>query len=204
MSLIVKISIKDDKGKEAGIELQENDYLAKLVIIQNVFNLFGVDKDILKTVNEFEKIGKAYSNFFDNMKQEEEQEIEQQEIEQQEIEQQEEQHQNKNNEIQEQSSKDSQEAKESNDNQVNVVHVSDYLTTGIKEDSNGTKRYKLRYECPICMNKGVHYIYKNSTETWCHACGSKMPIKSAHKEGFPNRDSHGNFYRAGDYYDYSS
>ncbi|MCR8978496.1 hypothetical protein [Brevibacillus laterosporus] len=194
MSLIVKISIKDDKGKEAGIELQENDYLAKLVIIQNVFNLFGVDKDILKTVNEFEKIGKAYSNFFDNMKQEEEQEIEQQE----------EQHQNNNNEIQEQSSKDSQEAKESNDNQVNVVHVSDYLTTGIKEDSNGTKRYKLRYECPICMNKGVHYIYKNSTETWCHACGSKMPIKSAHKEGFPNRDSHGNFYRAGDYYDYSS
>ncbi|GIO01871.1 hypothetical protein J5TS2_25390 [Brevibacillus halotolerans] len=190
MSLIVKISIKDDKGKEAGIELQENDYLAKLVIIQNVFNLFGVDKDILKTVNEFEKIGKAYSNFFENMQQEEEQKIEQ--------------HLDNNDEEQEQVSADLLENKKPNDSQENVVHVADYLTTGIKEDANGTKRYKLRYECPICMNKGVHYIYKNSTETWCHACGSKMPIKSAHKDGFPNRDSHGNFYRAGDYYDYSS
>ncbi|TPG68645.1 hypothetical protein EEL31_09000 [Brevibacillus laterosporus] len=194
MSLTVKISIKDDKGKETEIELQETDNLAKLVIVQNVFNLFGIDKDILETVNEFEKIGKAYSHFFDNMKQEEEK-IEEKQI---------------NNEgIREQMIKGFQEINKSpenqkdQDNQVNVVHGSDYQTTGIKEDSNGKKRYKLRYECPICMNKGVHYIYKNSTETWCHACGSKMPIKSAHKDGFPKRDSHGNFYRAGDYCDYS-
>ncbi|MED1789058.1 hypothetical protein P4V47_16465 [Brevibacillus laterosporus] len=200
MSLIVKISIKDDKGKEAELELQETDSLSKLVIVQNVFNIFGIDKDILKTVKEFEKIGKAYSHFFDNMKQEEEQ-VEEKQI--------------NNEEIREQMIEGLQEIHKSPENQEdqdtqtgtvpdNVVHVSDYLTTGIKEDSNGTKRYKLRYECPICMNKGVHYIYKNSTETWCHACGSKMPIKSAHKDGFPNRDSHGNFYRAGDYYDYSS
>ncbi|WPS89904.1 hypothetical protein SMD22_13520 [Brevibacillus halotolerans] len=203
MSLLVKISIKDDKGKEAGIELQENDYLAKLVIIQNVFNLFGVDKDILKTVNEFEKIGKAYSNFFENMQQEEEQKIEQH-LDNNDENQKIEQHLDNNDENREQVSADLLEDKKSNESHENVVHVADYLTTGIKEDANGTKRYKLRYECPICMNKGVHYIYKNSTETWCHACGSKMPIKSAHKDGFPNRDSHGNFYRAGDYYDYSS
>ncbi|MCG7317652.1 hypothetical protein [Brevibacillus laterosporus] len=200
MSLIVKISIKDDKGKEAELELQETDSLSKLVIVQNVFNIFGIDKDILKTVKEFEKIGKAYSHFFDNMKQEEEQ-VEEKQI--------------NNEEIREQMIEGLQEIHKSPENQEdqttqtgtvpdNVVQVSDYLTTGIKEDSNGTKRYKLRYECPICMNKGVHYIYKNSTETWCHACGSKMPIKAAHKDGFPNRDSHGNFYRAGDYYDYSS
>ncbi|MGG1444958.1 hypothetical protein ABE354_23490 [Brevibacillus laterosporus] len=199
MSLIVKISIKDDKGKEAELELQETDSLSKLVIVQNVFNIFGVDKDILKTVKEFEKIGKAYSHFFDNMKQEEEQ-AEEKQIDKE--------------EVREQMIKGFQETNESPENQEdqekqvntapdNVEQVSDYLTTGIKEDANGTKRYKLRYECPICMNKGVHYVYKNSSETWCHACGTNMPIKAAHKEGFPNRDSFGNFYRAGDYCDYS-
>ncbi|QDX93979.1 hypothetical protein EEL31_04670 [Brevibacillus laterosporus] len=189
MSLTVKIIIKDDNGKEVEIELQETDNLAKLVIVQNVFNLFGVDKDILETVSEFEKIGKAYSHFFDSMKQEEEQT--------------EEKHIHHSEEMREQTVKEFQEIEKSKEVELKTVNESDYLTTGIKEDSNGKKRYKLRYECPICMNKGVHYIYKNSTETWCHACGSKMPIKEAHKEGFPNRDSHGNFYRAGDYYDYS-
>ncbi|MFB0830534.1 hypothetical protein [Brevibacillus laterosporus] len=194
MSLTVKITIKDDKGKEAEIELQETDNLAKLVIVQNVFNLFGVDKDILDTVNEFEKIGKAYSHFFDNMKQEEEQ-LEEKNMREKRI--------VNNEQIREQMIKSFQEIEETKEAEAKPVDESDYLTTGIKEDSNGKKRYKLRYECPICMNKGVHYIYKNSTETWCHSCGSKMPIKAAHKDGFPNRDSHGNFYRAGDYYDYT-
>ncbi|AYB37583.1 hypothetical protein [Brevibacillus laterosporus] len=200
MALIVKISIKDDKGKETELELQETDSLSKLVIVQNVFNLFGIDKDILKTVKEFEKIGKAYSHFFANMKQEEEQ-TEEKQINSEEIRGQMIKGLQDNNE--------SPVIQEDQDNQTNtvpdnVVQVSDYLTTGIKEDSSGTKRYKLRYECPICMNKGVHYVYKNSSETWCHACGVNMQIKAAHKEGFPNRDSFGNFYRAGDYYDYSS
>ncbi|MFB0831488.1 hypothetical protein ACEU2D_18030 [Brevibacillus laterosporus] len=200
MSLIVKISIKDDKGKETEMELQETDSLSKLMIVQNVFNLFGIDKDILKTVKEFEKIGKAYNHFFANLKQEEPQ-IEEKQIDKE--------------EIREQMIKGLQETSESPENREdqeiqantilnNVAQISDYLTTGIKEDSSGTKRYKLRYECPICMNKGVHYVYKNSSETWCHACGTNMPIKAAHKEGFPNRDSFGNFYRAGDYCDYSS
>ncbi|MFC8685950.1 hypothetical protein [Brevibacillus porteri] len=47
MSLTVKINIKDDKGKEAELELKETDNLAKLVIIQNVFNLFGIEKTFL-------------------------------------------------------------------------------------------------------------------------------------------------------------
>ncbi|MGG0793784.1 hypothetical protein ABE137_07230 [Brevibacillus laterosporus] len=202
MPLIVKISIKDDKGKEAEMELQETDSLSKLMIVQNVFNLFGIDKDILKTVKEFEKIGKAYSHFFANMKQEEDQVVEKQ-IDKEVIREQ------MINGFQESNeSPENQEEQENQENQVNtapenVVQASDYKTTGIKEDANGKKRYKLRYECPICMNKGVHYVYQNSSETWCHACGTNMPIKAAHKEGFPNRDSYGNFYRAGDYCDYS-
>jgi len=41
--------------------------LSKLVIIQNVFHLFGIEKDILDQTKEFEKIGKAYSQFFEKV-----------------------------------------------------------------------------------------------------------------------------------------
>ncbi|QOT00428.1 hypothetical protein JNUCC42_06910 [Brevibacterium sp. JNUCC-42] len=191
MSLAVKITIKNDKGKEVEIELQETDNMAKLVIVQNVFNLFGVDKDILETVNEFERIGKAYSHFFDNMKQEEDQ-TEEKQIKEKSV--------HKNDEIREQMLKGFQEI-----NGVNTNHQepSNFHETGIKIDADGRKRYRLRYECPICSGKGNHYVFENSVEAKCHSCRSMMPIKAAHKEGFPNRDSYGNFYRAGDYHDYS-
>ncbi|QOS99957.1 hypothetical protein JNUCC42_04165 [Brevibacterium sp. JNUCC-42] len=194
MSLIVKISIKDNKGKEAEIELQETDNLSKLVIVQNVVNLFGIDKDILETVNEFEKIGKAYSHFFDNMKQEEDQ-TEEKQIKEKSV--------HKNEEIREKMIEGFQEINSVNTLDQEPVVNSNFHETGIKIDADGRNRYRLRYECPICNEKGNHYVFENSVEARCHSCRIMMPVKAAHKDGFPNRDSYGNFYRAGDYHDYS-
>lgn len=55
MSLTVKINIKDNNGTEAGLEINETDNLSKLVIIQNVFHLFGIEKDILDQTKELEE-----------------------------------------------------------------------------------------------------------------------------------------------------
>lgn len=194
MSLTVRISIKDDKGKEAEIELKETDKLSKLVIVQNVFNLFGIEKDIFEQVKEFERIGKAYSSFFEKMSREDEREQLQKEDTELTV---------STEHIREEmidgyqrSSTELKETYETNE------EVPEWIKTGIKIDEDERKRYRCRYHCVICNNKGTHYIYEGSSEIRCHSCKMDMPVKPAHPEGFPNQDTHGNFYRAGEYRDW--
>ena len=188
MSLTVKINIKDDKGKEAEIEIKETDELSKLVIIQNVFNLFGIERDIFEQVKEFEKIGRAYSSFFEKMNNTEQ--IAEETIV----------HNDK--EIKEQMIEGLQQAEVLKEVYEAVDDQPEWVRTGIKVDEGGRKRFRCRYHCVICSYKGTHYIYEGSTEVKCHSCRMPMPVKAAHPEGFPNQDTHGNFYRAGDYQDW--
>ena len=189
MSLSVKINIKDDKGKEAEIEIKETDELSKLVIIQNVFNLFGIERDIFEQVKEFEKIGKAYSSFFEKMNQTE-QETEEKIV-------------HKDKEIKEQLIAGYEDTEEIKEVYEAVDDTPVWMRTGIKEDPDGRKRYRCRYHCVICYYKGTHYIYEGSSEIKCHSCRMAMPVKPAHHEGFPKQDTRGNFYRAGEYQDWN-
>ncbi|MGG1659433.1 hypothetical protein [Brevibacillus sp. NRS-1366] len=197
MSLTVKINIKDDKGKEAELEIQETDNLSKLVIIQNVFSLFGIEKDILDQVNEFEKIDKAYSNFFEKMNQEEKNK-EMEDIVADE-----------SDDIKEQMINGLQQTEELKQVYEAVNDQPEWVRTGIKVDPDGRKRYKSRYHCVICNNKGTHYIFEEASEIKCHSCKMKMPVSPAHPKGFRNEmdnstnsDSFGNYFRAGDYLDW--
>lgn len=187
MSLTVKISIKDNKGKEAELELKEADNLSKLVIIQNVFNLFGIDKDIFEMVQTFEQVGKAYSSFFENICSIEN--VTKEEIV------------HKSEKIKQSLIEGLQNTEELKEVYQTTDDQPEWVRTGIKVDSDGRKRYRCRYHCPICNNKGTHYIYEESKETWCHSCRMSMRVVPATEEGFPNRDTYGNFFRAGDYYD---
>lgn len=72
--------------------------------------------------------------------------------------------------------------------------------TGIKYDDEGTPRYRTRYECCMCGNRGNQYEYKENKFTKCHKCNAKLKIVPATKKGFPERDSFGNFYVANDEY----
>ncbi|MGK9485135.1 hypothetical protein [Bacillus tropicus] len=72
--------------------------------------------------------------------------------------------------------------------------------TGIKYDDEGTPRYRTRYECCMCGNRGNQYEYKENKFTKCHKCNAKLKIEHATKKGFPERDSFGNFYVANDEY----
>lgn len=190
MSLTVKINIKDDKGKEAEIEIKETDNLSKLVIVQNVFNIFGIDKDIFEQVKEFEKIGRVYSSFFNSMNQDEKTREKAHNSE----------------EIREKMIKGFQEIDEPNGGNTEENEVIDdqpvWVKTGIKIDPEGRRRYKCRYHCVICNIRATHYIFEGSAEIKCHSCKAGMPVFSASPEGFPNRDTHGNYYRAGEYQDF--
>ncbi|ALS22092.1 hypothetical protein [Paenibacillus naphthalenovorans] len=187
--LNVKISINDGKGKEAEIEINEADSLSKLVIIDKVFRLFGIESDVFEMVDTYSKIGDAYSNFFNEVKPIEPQRIDKTEIEK--------------NEIKEQLIKGLTENKEELESTYKETNDQpDYLITGIKiGQHDGKKRYKLRYECYACYFKGTHYVYESSKKTWCHKCRHELTIYPAHPEGFPNRDSFGNYFRAGEYQD---
>ncbi|MEK9549451.1 MULTISPECIES: hypothetical protein [Bacillus cereus group] len=72
--------------------------------------------------------------------------------------------------------------------------------TGIKYDKEGNPRYRTRYECCMCGNRGNQYEYKENKFTKCHKCNAKLKIVQATKNGFPERDAFGNFYVANDEY----
>jgi len=186
--LKVKISIEDDKGKRAEIELSEADNLSKLVIIQNVFNLFGIDTDVLEMTNTFNRIGKAYSSFFNQ--------VNPIEITKEEIE-------NISNEIKQQMIKGLTLEKEELENTYKETKDQpEYVRTGIKIRNDGTKLYRCRYQCIACWNRGTHYIHRESKRTWCHRCLHEMTVYPAHPDGV-SQDTFGNFFRAGDYKDWN-
>ncbi len=70
--------------------------------------------------------------------------------------------------------------------------------TGIKYDEEGNPRYRTRYECCMCGNRGNQYEYKENKFTKCHKCNAKLKIVQATKKGFPQRDAFGNYYVAND------
>ncbi|MBY0039790.1 hypothetical protein H7U08_25145 [Bacillus cereus] len=72
--------------------------------------------------------------------------------------------------------------------------------TGIKYDDEGTPRYRTRYECCMCGNRGNQYEYEGNKFTKCHKCNAKLKIVQATENGFPERDAFGNFYVANDEY----
>ncbi|MCU5511389.1 hypothetical protein OCB07_21480 [Bacillus cereus] len=72
--------------------------------------------------------------------------------------------------------------------------------TGIKYDDEGSPRYRTRYECCMCGNRGNQYEYEGNKFTKCHKCNAKLKIVPATKKGLPERDGFGNFYVANDEY----
>ncbi len=189
MSLTVKMNIKDSKGKEAELEINETDNLSKLVIIQNVFNLFGIEKDILDQTKEFEKIGKTYLQFFEK--------VEPLEVnaEAHEI-------VHKSDDIKNKMIEGFSNTEELKQVYRATEEVPEFVLTGIKIDGDGRKRYRCRYHCVICSNQATHYVFEGSVDVRCNSCRATMPVKSAHPEGFPNRDTYGTFYRAGEFQDW--
>lgn len=186
--LRIKITLEQDSGKKAEIEINEADNLSKLVIIQNVFNLFGINTDVLDMAKTFNRIGKAYSDFFEQVDP-----IEAPSPEELELKIIDTRHKLIRGLTQNKEELEST-YKETNDQP-------DYLRTGIKIREDGIQLFRCHYYCFACFHRGTHYIYPNSKTTYCHKCQHQLKVYPAHPDGFPNRDTFGNFFRAGDYKD---
>ncbi|OPH61906.1 hypothetical protein BC351_01300 [Paenibacillus ferrarius] len=186
--LNVKISIDDGKGKKAEIEISEADNLSKLVIIDKVFRLFGIDSDVFEMVDTYSKIGDAYSSFFNDVQPIEHEVIHKTDIDK--------------NEIREQLIQGLTEDKIELENTYKTVDDQpDFVRTGIKIRDDGTKLYRLHYKCHACWNKGNHWVYEGSIRTWCHRCQHELPVSPANPIGHLTQDTFGNFYVAGDFKD---
>lgn len=184
--LNIKISLSDDNGKQAEIEISEADDLTKLVIIQNVFNLFGADLDLIDMAKTYSEIGKVYSNFFNKIEPIEQMlpSIEEIKLKREEI---------------ESSYKTYSEQITSSLNQSDQKSERDsysHFETGIKIFPNGKKGYRTRYQCTKCNHVGTHYIYDDSKTTFCHNCDNTMLVKQATNNRL-EKDEYGNFFYAG-------
>ncbi|MFD0587606.1 hypothetical protein ACFQZE_06300 [Paenibacillus sp. GCM10027627] len=187
--LNVKISIDNGNGKKAELEINEVNNETKLLIIQKVFNLFGVDTDVIEMTSTYQKVGDAYTSFFsqvDSMGIETKEELPQKDVDEIKKE--------LINGLNEHKKELEITYKETRD-QPEFVH------TGIKIREDGTKHYRLHYKCIACNNKASHYIPEYARLTYCHKCSHKMIVYHAHPDGFPNRDTFGNFFRAGEFKD---
>jgi hypothetical protein len=87
------------------------------------------------------------------------------------------------------------EAKKSDDEDV-----PEHWHTGIKIDDDGTKRYRCRYECPSCGDKGKRYIPLGTESIQCRACEKELKVVAAtgmwDPKGVPVRDGWGNYFMA--------
>ena len=70
---------------------------------------------------------------------------------------------------------------------------------GKKIWSDGTTTYQCFYVCPTCKDRGKQFVKTSSLETYCKSCSKRMKTKHATSKGFPNQDSFGNYFIAGDF-----
>lgn len=66
-----------------------------------------------------------------------------------------------------------------------------FFHTGIKFKESEPK-FKVRYACPNCFNKGQQYESLDAKDTLCHNCGSIIDITQVKKFPFP--DQYNNFF----------
>jgi hypothetical protein len=180
----IKIQIIDG-DKQANLEISDADNISKLMIIQNVFQLFGISTDILEVSKTYSKIEDLYKGFFNEMKSEEPECEPHKDIE-------------KLEDIKEVMTETLQ------DNQLQEIYTSqnentDIWRSGTKE-RDGQTVYLCHYQCLVCNHKGNHYLPKDTTEARCHSCKSTLKVYAAHPDG-ESRDNFGNWMRAGDFKD---
>lgn len=199
--IAVKMSLEVREGdnvKKTELELDGTDELNRITIIHNVFEVFGVNKDILEITETYQKIGKAYKSFFDKVEPIEAPSEKLLPIKMTDDESSSELAQKLSAELQEQSpkveNKYSKTALAEAYNEALTGEEPEYYKTGIKVDGKVSK-YKTRVHCD-CGDQFNRYIPKNTKFIRCNSCGKEHNVRWA-KRGYLERDTKGNFFIAG-------
>lgn len=188
----VKIQIDDGNGKKAELELENVDQTNQAVIIQSVFELFKIDTDFLKRAQKMSEIEKVYSRFMSELDPIEPPPTSTVRLNDD---------KERKEEIKQQMEQGLKENKETMDEAYkNQNDQPEYIKTGIKV-RNGIKLYQTRYECYACYYKGTMYLPEKQKHLWCRRCSHQLDMSLATPKPFPERDSFGNYYVAGDFKD---
>lgn len=194
---------KDETVTE--LEINNPDEAIKVLLIQNVFNLYGGNVDMGIVLDMIGKIGRSYSQFYDHMNKTKEMENEN-----------EKKLESKSEEIKTQMIEGYIQQEEENQLGINPEEIKkailnkddtnndDYYVTGIKI-KNGIKHYRLHYECPACNYKANHVVPLIAKSVHCHSCNKEMKVKFANPESTGDNlipDTKGNWLRAGVYKDF--
>jgi hypothetical protein len=212
--LKISLKIEDKNSLRTELVIENPDDALKVLLIQNVFNLFGSNVDLSSILELLNKTGLAYKNLFEKLEQENsdisDNKLDIKEIRNQMIEgllQQEDQIEANNfKDI----DIDPDKIREAmlNHNTSDLNNEDDYHQTGIKI-RNGVKVYKLHYEC-ICGYKGNHTVPIVAKTVKCHRCSKEMKVKLAHPDSIISEDGNenlllkdmfGNLLRAGRFKD---
>lgn len=166
MQIIIEV-----EGKEINISTDDNtSEVERLTILQSALRLVGND-DFASMVDDYIKIGKAYKDFYKDLKPEEPSEMKPLNLPLK---------------------------YHSNGYKEEVLlkeEQPEHFKTGIVED-DGIKKYKCRLHCD-CGNHQNVYIDKMSKTVICPNCDKPHQVRDAKESGFPNRDAWGNYYIAG-------
>jgi hypothetical protein len=176
----IKIQIVDG-DKTANLEINDADNISKLMIIQNVFQLFGISTDILEVSKTYSKIEDLYKGFFEEVQSEEPQTTKTIEN------------------IKEEMSETLQNNTEMQEVYTTENENIEVWKSGTKE-RDGQTVYLCHYYCHVCNDRGNHYLPKETTEVKCRSCRSPLKVFAAHPDG-ESRDNFGNYLRAGDFKD---
>jgi DNA-directed RNA polymerase subunit RPC12/RpoP len=72
---------------------------------------------------------------------------------------------------------------------------------GIIEVEDGKKLYQVGYNCSKCWNNGRRFMPETNKYIKCHSCGTKLKMRPATENGFPDRDEEGNYFFADEEYE---
>ncbi|WP_128895637.1 hypothetical protein [Longirhabdus pacifica] len=196
----IKLYVKNG-DKEMSLELAEVDEYQKLILIEHVFSIFGVDTELLKSYQEVEKI---YKMFYQDMKPTEDKpsvkgktknidEVRHNMIQS---------YMEASAEIEKVGEKPS-----NNNNFSSIQKNQDHalrsdIDKGIRQ-INGLPHYQLFYACPNekCRmerkHKGKQFVPLSTKTVTCSSCNTEMEVSPAHPDGFPKRDTFGNYFVSG-------
>lgn len=166
----MKISLKVNEHKQLDIDLNNPTELEKISIMSNVFQLMGINNKLSEMIDDFIKIGNAYKKFYNNIDNIEPSNREPMDLELR-----------------------YDEEKEDN---ILTEDSPDHYKSGIILETDGTKKYKCRLHCECNNNQNV-YIEPNEKNVECPNCNKNHKVRNAKEQGFPIRDSWGNYFIAG-------
>jgi hypothetical protein len=200
----VKVSIESKVGEvehKTNFELKEATELERVIMIQNIFKVMGVENDISSMIEDYSKIGKAYNSFFSKVDPIEAPSTEMTALKSTDAEEgslasklsEKLQEQNVNAEA---VSYSKYKLAEEYDKAMNDVVDSrpEHYRTGIKEENN-VKKYQCRSVC-TCGNQQTNYIIPTQAHINCKSCGKRHKTRWA-KQGYLEKDSRNNFFIAG-------